>query len=185
MSASGLLLLPTLASAYMAPCLAPGAAVAASRACVPTMDETILEKALSGELEQEGAENVFMSEVGWAYYLDKECQSSYNLNERFSKAGDGYVTPSLVSNPLDVAVSWFESMKRVASDPLSASFPTISNDKSGNRAYPKGSSEVQARTIKPKVKDFDKKLRTVGIPGKNIFGTPSSKSPGKFFDIFN
>ena len=75
-------------------------------------------------------------------------------------------------------------MKGVVDDPLSRAFPTISNDKSGNRAYPKGATEVNARTIKPKVKDFDKKLRTVGIPGKNIFGTPSSKSPGKIFDIF-
>ena len=44
-----------------------------------------------------------MSEVGWAYYLDKEAGSSYNMNERFSKAGDGYVTPSILSNPIDSA----------------------------------------------------------------------------------
>jgi len=41
------------------------------RAAGPRMDETILEKALAGELEEEGAENMFMSEVGWATYLDK------------------------------------------------------------------------------------------------------------------
>ena len=48
-------------------------------------------------------------------------------------------------------------MQGVVSDPLSKAFPTISNDKSGARSYPKGATEVNARTIKPKVKDFDKK----------------------------
>ena len=38
-------------------------------------------------------------------------------------------------------------------------YSTISNDQSGNRAYPKGATEVNARTIKPKVKDFDPKKR--------------------------
>ena len=65
------------------------------------MDETIMEKALSGELEQEGADNVFMSEVGWASYLDKQAGSSYNMNERPSKAQDGYFTPDVFSNPFD------------------------------------------------------------------------------------
>merc|ERR1711988_558935 len=64
-------------------------------------DETIIEKALRGELEEEGAENVFMSEVGWASYLDKTSKSSYNMNERPSLAQDGYYTSSIFSNPLD------------------------------------------------------------------------------------
>ena len=34
---------------------------------------------------------------------------------------------------------------------------------------------MNARTIKPKVKDFDPKKRIVGIPGFNAFGSPSSK----------
>jgi hypothetical protein len=146
------------------------------------MDETILEKALAGELEEEGAENVFMSEVGWATYLDKEAGSSYAMNERVSQASDGYFTPDVFSNPLDVLTSWVESMKGVVSNPLEAGFPTISNDQTGARSYPKGSTEITARTIKPKVKDFDKKKRIVGIPGLNIFGTPGSKSnlPGGF-----
>ena len=78
---------------------------------------------------------------------------------------------------LAVVVSWVDSMKGVASDPLSRAFPSISNDKSGNRAFPKGLTEVNARTIKPKVKDFDKNLRFT-VPGKNIFGAPSSKMGG-------
>ena len=55
-------------------------------------------------------------------------------------------------------------MKGVVSDPLAAGFPTISNDPTGGRSYPKGADEVSARTIKPKVKDFDKGKRIVGIP---------------------
>ena len=35
------------------------------------MDETIIENALAGTLEEEGAENIFLSELGWASYLDK------------------------------------------------------------------------------------------------------------------
>ena len=79
------------------------AAPAAARACRPLMDETIMQKAISGELEQEGAENVFMSELGWASYLDKNAGSSYNMNERPSKAGDGYFTPDVFSNPIEGA----------------------------------------------------------------------------------
>merc|ERR1719183_2280913 len=172
-----LLLSPLLAAAaYAPPCASRAASpAAAARACRPVMDETIIEKAFSGELEQEGAENVFMSEVGWATYLDKNAGSSYNMNERPSKAQDGYFTPDIFSNPLDVLTSWAASMKRVASDPLAASFMTISNDPNGARSYPKGATEVEARTIKPKVKDFDKKLRVTGIPGINVFGAPNAK----------
>ena len=73
------------------------------------MDETIIEKAILGGLEEEGAENVFMTEVGWATYLDKEAGQSYNMNERVSKAKDGYFTPDFFSNPIDVASSWVAS----------------------------------------------------------------------------
>jgi hypothetical protein len=78
------------------------------------------------------------------------------MNERVSQASDGYFTPDVFSNPLDVAKSWVESMIGVAKDPLEAGFMTIGNDQSGARSYPKGLSEVEARTIKPKVKDWDK-----------------------------
>jgi len=90
-----------------APTTAPRSAVpaAAARAARPVMDETIMEKAFSGELEQEGAENVFMSELGWATYLDKNAGSSYNMNERPSKASDGYFTPDVFSNPVDGAAA--------------------------------------------------------------------------------
>ena len=74
--------------------------VAASRpAAAVFMDETILEKALAGELEEEGAENIFLSEVGWAAYLDKNAQSSYNMNQRPSLASDGYYTASILDSP--------------------------------------------------------------------------------------
>merc|ERR1719387_3380143 len=103
-----------------APVARSAAAAAASRAGAPTMDETILEKALAGELEDEGFENVFMSELGWATYLDKEAGGSYNMNERPSLAQDGYFTPDIFSSPIAVLGSWAESMKRVASDPFAA-----------------------------------------------------------------
>ena len=81
--------------------------------------------------------------------------------------------------------SWAASMKRVASDPFAAGFMTISNDPNNARSFPKGSTEIDARTIKPKVKDFDEKLRITGIPGFNFFGTPSSKQQaGLFTDLF-
>ena len=92
----------TVAYAPLAPCKSPATATA-PRACRPVMDETIIQKALSGELEEEGAENVFMSELGWATYLDKSAGSSYNMNERVSKASDGYFTPDIFSNPLEGA----------------------------------------------------------------------------------
>jgi len=162
----------------MAPAIAPQPSAAAARATMPTMDETIIEKALAGELEQEGAENCFMSEVGWATYLDENAGSSYAMNQRPSLADDGYFTADVFSNPLDVLKDWAASMQRVVADPSDAAFPTISNDLTGGRSYPKGSKgEVSARTIKPKEKNFDKKMRIVGIPGFNAFGTPSSKQP--------
>merc|ERR1740138_1778588 len=162
------------------------ARAAASRTGAVHMDETIFEKALAGELEQEGADNVFLSEVGWATYLDKEAGSSYNMNQRPSMADDGYFTPSMVDNPLDVVTAWIDNLKDWASDPATKSFVTITNDPTGARSWPKGLDEVKARTIKPKVKDFDPKKRIVGIPGFNAFGTPSSKqeSKGAFFGLF-
>lgn len=90
-----------LVAAYAPAAVCSRPAGAAARACRPVMDETIIEKALAGELEQEGAENIFMSEVGWATYLDQEAGSSYAMNERPSMAEDGYFTPDVFSNPLD------------------------------------------------------------------------------------
>ena len=63
-------------------------------------DRGVAGSCAGGELEQEGAENVFMSELGWATYLDEKAGSSYNMNERPSKASDGYFTPDVFSNPL-------------------------------------------------------------------------------------
>ena len=83
---------------------APARGASASlRAAAPCMDETLLEKTLAGELEQEGAENVFLTEVGWATYLDKNAKQSYNMNERVSQASDGYFTPDVFSNPVEGA----------------------------------------------------------------------------------
>ena len=50
-------------------------------------------RGVQGTLEEEGADNPWMSECGWADYLDKNAQSSYNMNQRPSKADDGYWTP--------------------------------------------------------------------------------------------
>ena len=93
------------ASAYQAPMASRPAvpAAAAARSVRPVMDETIIQKAFAGELEEEGAENVFMSELGWASYLDKQAGSSYNMNERVSQASDGYFTPDVFSNPVEGA----------------------------------------------------------------------------------
>jgi len=166
-------MLSLAAFAFNAPA-APMRVHAPVRAPVVTMDETILEKALAGELEEEGAENCFMSEVGWADYLDKNSKSSYNMNERPSMAGDGYYTSSILDNPLDILNDFKDGLLRVFEDPLSVGFLTIGNDKSGARAFPVG-GEVASRTIKPKDKDFDPKKRITGIPGYNLFGAPSSK----------
>jgi len=175
------LLLVSACSAYVMPCQPMRQA---ARAVGPVMDETILEKALSGELEEEGLENPFMSEVGWATYLDQEAGSSYNMNQRPSMADDGYFTPSILSNPVEVVTSWASALVTYAKDPLAGAFPTITNDPTGARSYPKGMNEVSARTIKPKVKDFDPKLRITGIPGYNVFGAPGSKQDPNFFKDF-
>jgi hypothetical protein len=119
-----------------------------------------------------------MSETGWASYLDKEAGQSYAMNERPSKASDGYYTPDVFSNPVDVAKSWVASMQGVIKDPLEAAFMTISNDTSGRRSWGKGTTEVDARTIKPKVKTFEKDMRVTGIQGINVFGAPGSKPGG-------
>jgi len=162
-------------SAYMAP-VAPRANVAA-RSYTPAMDETIVEKALAGELEQEGAENVFMSELGWASYLDEACGGSYNMNERPSVAFDGYYTADIFSNPADVIGDWINSLKNYASDPAAISFPTITNDPEAARSYPKGACEVDARTIKPK----DKKIKFADLAGRSknrIVGMAPKIVPG-------
>jgi len=154
-------------------------AMVTSRGGAPAMDETIIQKALAGELEDEGAENHWMSEAGWAEWLDKNAGSSYNMNQRPSKIGnDEYFTPDVFSNPLDVLTKYFQGVKEASSRPLDVAFPTISNDVTGARSYPKGQTEIDARTIKPKVKNFDKDMRVTGIPGFNAFGAPSSKSAG-------
>ena len=177
---SAAVLISSSTSSYVAPVVGPRMQNAVARANAPAMDETILEKALAGELEEEGAENVFMSELGWATYLDEKAGSSYNLNERPSMAQDGYFTADIFSNPADVIGDWLDSLKRYASEPLATAFPTITNDPNELRSYPKGANEVNARTIKPKVKDFDPSKRITGIPGFNFFGSPSSKQEDLF-----
>merc|ERR1719487_1853576 len=115
---STVLALATSSSAYTpGVAMQPVRAARAARQGAVFMDETILEKALAGELEEEGFENVFMSEVGWATYLDKEAGSSYNMNQRPSLADDGYFTPSIVDNPIDVVTSWIDNLKDWVSDP--------------------------------------------------------------------
>ena len=67
------------------------------------------------------------------------------MNQRVSQADDGYFTPTVFSNPLEVLGSWAESMKRVVDDPLAAAFPSVSNDQTGARSWGKG-SEMKSRT---------------------------------------
>ena len=94
----------SFSSAYVLPAGAPARSTAAvARAAPSTMDETILQRALEGTLEEEGAEQHWLSEVGWADWQDKNGGASYNMNQRFSKADDGYVTPDVFSNPIDGA----------------------------------------------------------------------------------
>ena len=100
-----MLAIAAASASYMAPAMAPRAAGQVARATVPAMDETIIENALAGTLEEEGAENCFMSEVGWATYLDENAGGSYNMNERPSLAEDGYFTPDVFSNPAEGAHS--------------------------------------------------------------------------------
>lgn len=100
-----MLALVTIGNAYAptgmpAPVAAGAAAAAVARAGPAVMDETILQKALAGELEAEGAEQHWLSEAGWAVWLDENAESSYNLNQRPSKAEDGYFTPDVFSNPI-------------------------------------------------------------------------------------
>ena len=89
--------------------------------------------------------------------------------------------PLFASCVPSVLGSWVDSLKRVASDPLNSNFMTISNDPNGKRSWPTGQNEINARTIKPKTKDFDKNKRITGIPGFNFFGAPSSKMQGGLF----
>ena len=133
------------------------------------MDETILKNTLAGTLAKEGKENLWLSEVGWASYLDEQGQS-YAMNEQVSKAQDGYFTPDAFSNPLKVVGSWAESMKRVAKDPLSAAFPTITNDKEGNRTYGEGKEEYNARTLQ-----YDKYYNEPQPAGELLFNLFGSK----------
>ena len=258
-----MLALVSFSSAYVLPAGAPARSTAAvARAAPSTMDETILQRALEGTLEEEGAEQHWLSEVGWADWQDKNGGASYNMNQRFSKADDGYVTPDVFSNPIDgaplgplllllrcgrgaaprrgavdgrrppgtaagsarrgaapdrrrrvarahvaapprrplpltfpsrsppaVVLSWKDSMLGVLSNPLEKAFPTITNDSTGARAYPKGLNEAKARTLPPKNKDWqlfknpdevNKDKRTSGLPGINIFGAPSSKYDDDF-----
>lgn len=101
------------------------------------------------------------------------------LEERGSRCcSERSLTPPLY---LTVVSDWFGTVKRAVGAPLATSFLSISNDPTGNRAWPKGYDEVKSRTIAPKVKDFDPKLRITGIPGFNLFGSPSSKQ-GEFLD---
>jgi len=42
---------------------------------------------------------------------------------------------------------WLGAMKGYVTNPVATAFPTISNDPTGARSYPKGSNEVQLRPI--------------------------------------
>merc|ERR1719335_1422553 len=83
----------------------------------------------------------------------------------------------LNSNPLQWGGDFFKTVKRAASDPLEAAFPTMSNDRTGKRSWGKGANgeifnEVSARTIKPKEKPLgpEDEKRRVAVKGYNLFG---------------
>lgn len=141
------------------------------------MDETLFQNTLKGKLAEEGAENVFMSEVGWATYLDEQGQS-YAMNQKVSEADDGYFTPDAFSNPLKVIGSWAQSMKRVASDPLNAAFPSVTNDPDGKRTYGEG-SEYKSRTHQ-----LGKVYPPSGDGLFNLFGMPPTESGKDNVDFF-
>ena len=148
------------------------------RANTIKMDETLFQNTLKGKLAEEGKENVFMSELGWATYLDKEGYS-YAMNQKVSEADDGYFTPDAFSNPLKVIGSWMESMNRVKNDPLAAAFPTITNDPDGKRSWGEG-SEFKSRTHQ-----LDKSYPPSGDKLFNLFGmtpTETGKDNEPFFE---
>ena len=58
---------------------------------------------------------------------------------------------------------------------------TISNDPNGARSFPKGYDEVKSRTIAPKVKDFNPKLR-IESEGSSGSSNASSKPLGERLD---
>ena len=61
-------------------------------------------------------------------------------------------------------------MKRVASDPLDAAFPTITNDKTGKRSFGEGKNEYNARTLQ-----YEKYYKQPINSGENLFNLFGSK----------
>lgn len=136
------------------------------------MDDTLFEAALTGKLQEEGTEQVWLSEIGLAETMDKKYKSSYNMNERPSLSHDGFYTPDVFSSPTDIIASFLSGIKEALAAPLETGFPTIDNDQTGGRSWPKGTHEQTSRIIKPTKRDLHKKqLRVVGV-GINNWGAP-------------
>jgi hypothetical protein len=134
------------------------------------MDETIYQnfgKTFFGDdgtdyLVEEGQEEFWRSEKGWARYLDEQGQS-YNMNPRPS-LDPSFDAPDLLDSPVDVLKSFIGSIKRIARDPADYYFPSLSNDMSGARSWG-GGSEVESRNHKP-----PKGFGARGLEGTGIFG---------------
>ena len=66
----------------------------------------------------------------------------------------------------------WQGIKEALAAPLETGFPTIDNDQTGGRSWPKGTHEQTSRIIKPTKRDLHKKqLRVVGV-GINNWGAP-------------
>lgn len=150
---------------------------ASVRAHSPTMEPvrwTLTEKvlhAITGEVptRPKGEDWFWLSEEGWADYLDKEYGQSYAMNERPSKTTYPKFNPN---NPIDIIKDAIEDSKRFARDPLEAMFPTIGGDTTGARSWGKY-SEVESRNFKP-----PKGYGPYGLKGGGFFGfdlRPSDK----------
>lgn len=81
---------------------------AASHNVAVHMDETLFENVLGDELEREGAEKPWLSEAGWAVYLDSQ-DSGYAMNNKVSEDFK-YFTAGIFSNPFEIIGDFFDGL---------------------------------------------------------------------------
>ncbi|KAG8465650.1 hypothetical protein KFE25_002957 [Diacronema lutheri] len=135
---------------------------AVSHSAAVHMDETLFDDILSDELEKEGAEKPWLSEAGWALYLDSQ-NSGYAMNEKVSEDFK-YFTAGIFGNPLEVIGDFFEGL-----DNMTAKMFPISK----KYTAPAGKGDKKGKPVKA---EKDKGLREVGKPGfANIFGSGPTK----------
>jgi len=135
--------------------------VAAATKPAVHMDETLFDDILSDKLEQEGAASPWLSEAGWAVYLDKE-GIPYAMNDRVSDDFN-YFSATVFGNPFDVLGDFFENLGN-----LGLMFRTKAPE-----FTLKGSGAKEAAP-----KKADPSLREVGKPGVfNLFGAGPTEIP--------